>query len=1209
MPRPSWAHVIAFTALAGVTCSAGTVLGAGTAVAAVTGVRVVAAAATSPKAPPTATPAVAPAPTAGSGWGVQTMGGSPNPVGRSGPSVQPTVYVPPVPGDAVQAAGGGTGRAGGEAPAAPVVGGPVGAPVGLPAGVPVSGPTAAATPSTSTTAAPPAPAPAVPPLPSRAPARPSAPTTRATAALVPPTAVRPVPVPVTTPPVPVPQATSPRPTSPPVPAPAVPWTPTPTSAAPAPPSPAIPTSAPVPPPTVGVPPVPVPAAPAQPNPPVGVQVVVPPGVSVIGTPSVQAPAPGQAAGPVSVTLNLNLTPGTWSVATQAAPPPTVAIPPTVAAPAPSTVTVAPAPMGAPAAPVPTAAADQPALPDRPPPPTSRPGQPAVSTPTITVTQPATPTRTPAWPPAVNPAVSPPAPAPVLPPASGQGAGPLPTATLLPAPSTPPTSSSDGRPTPSGRHEHSQPGRPAPTPGPGEPPQSPNPGPGEQQQQQQPSAASRSPQQQPAGGTAEQAAGGAGSRGWASGASGPGVADGSFAGWRGSPVTVAATWNDGDAASQTDLPTLKGEFKDWSGDLDVAVGGTELGSGESYAQAAQGAYVQRWTTMAQNLQTARGDKPGTTFVRPFHEFNGNWYENWFVTPDRLEDYKKSFRLMAQTVRANCPRCKIVWSPGNGGSTGAARIADAWPGDDVVDVVGVDTYNANGNTRVTDPQSWQEYLGATNDGQPVGPEAWRQFAASHGKPISFPEWGLNSGGGGGDDPQFIQGMHDWMAQNAATAGDPNLAGKVLYDVYFNIAMGDNTGFVIKDGPNPQAGKLYTSLRWGNSDGAAVPTLSSQGQQGQQPQPQAWTPTQVQNLQVGPMGRPQGAEPATLKDVAYADRSPAEHLDLYLPRGTGAATPLVIQIHGGGFSDGNKSDGDLAADVQPLLDAGYAVASINYRLSGEAPFPAGLQDAKAAVRWLRAHAAEHGLDPNRFAAWGSSAGGYLATMLGVTGSQANEVLDDAQLGNGGVHSTVQAVVSLYGPADFATMDTQLAGSGCDPSVRTHDAASSPESIWLGAPVQSSPLKDASNPIAWLPSVPAGSLPPFFLGHGGSDCTVPVGQSAELSDALKRSGATVQLQVVDGAGHSDPAIDQGLRQPAIDFLTQRLVATAASTAALPQPAPAAQPAPTPGQQPQQPQRPTVPQRVEQQTPQPAPLGAEPQQVAAGQPSTTPPPVSSSGS
>jgi hypothetical protein len=280
------------------------------------------------------------------------------------------------------------------------------------------------------------------------------------------------------------------------------------------------------------------------------------------------------------------------------------------------------------------------------------------------------------------------------------------------------------------------------------------------------------------------------------------------------VTATGTWNDSSAAAQETLPTLTGELARWRGDLDLAVGGTVLGSGESYSAAASGAYQARWTAMAQTIQRVRGSMPGITYVRPFHEFNGTWYAAWQVTPSRVAEYKTAFRRMATTVRAACPRCKIVWSPNNGTSSGSASPIDAYPGDDVVDVVGIDSYNANGNPVVTSASAWAAYANATSAGIPVGVEAWRQFALSRGKPLSLPEWGLNHGAGGGDNPAYIQGMHDWITEHAARPGDPDVAGKIVYDVYFNVASGGDTGFLIKGGTNPQAAALYSRLTWGNS-----------------------------------------------------------------------------------------------------------------------------------------------------------------------------------------------------------------------------------------------------------------------------------------------------------------------------------------------------------------------------------------------------------
>ena len=160
---------------------------------------------------------------------------------------------------------------------------------------------------------------------------------------------------------------------------------------------------------------------------------------------------------------------------------------------------------------------------------------------------------------------------------------------------------------------------------------------------------------------------------------------------------------------------------------------------------------------------------------------------------------------------------------------------------------------------------------------------------------------------------------------------------------------------------------------------------------------------------------------KDVAYADASSTQKLDLYLPAGAGPF-PVIVNIHGGGFKLGDKGMVDDASG-KAFLAAGYAIASIDYRLSGEAKFPAAVLDAKAAVRFLRANAAKYNLNPDKVVAFGQSAGGNIASMLGTTGNVAE--FDDPSLGNAGVSSRVQAVINWFGPNDFAQMDAQAKAS----------------------------------------------------------------------------------------------------------------------------------------------------------------------------------------
>jgi acetyl esterase/lipase len=159
----------------------------------------------------------------------------------------------------------------------------------------------------------------------------------------------------------------------------------------------------------------------------------------------------------------------------------------------------------------------------------------------------------------------------------------------------------------------------------------------------------------------------------------------------------------------------------------------------------------------------------------------------------------------------------------------------------------------------------------------------------------------------------------------------------------------------------------------------------------------------------------------------------------------------------------------------------------------------------------------------------------MLGVTDTAATNALDDGSLGNAGVSSAVQAVVSMYGPSDFTTMNVQAQVS-CPVGAQDHDGAGSPESLWLGDPVQSSPLAATANLTTWVKS--AKTLPPFLLVHGSADCLVPPGQSQELADALAAAGGNARVVVLPGLGHGG-AVDLAGNSDAETFLVEQLAAT----------------------------------------------------------------------
>lgn len=275
----------------------------------------------------------------------------------------------------------------------------------------------------------------------------------------------------------------------------------------------------------------------------------------------------------------------------------------------------------------------------------------------------------------------------------------------------------------------------------------------------------------------------------------------------------------------------------------------------------------------------------------------------------------------------------------------------------------------------------------------------------------------------------------------------------------------------------------------------------------------------------------ESAVLSDVPYADESPTQVVDLYLPANDGAmAVPVVVLLHPGGFHIGGE-DG-YAGFGADLNTRGFAAVAVRYRLSGEALFPAGAQDVKAVVRWLRAHATEFGLDPARIVAWGYSAGGWMAAMLGVTGDQPT-VFDDPLGPAPDQSAAVLAVISFYGEYDFATADAQSAEvAACTGTPATHGHTGSYESLWLGEAVSESELTPLTNLSAYAAT--ATHLPAFFLEHGDVDCVVPVGQVRQFAAALDAAGASVTLNIEPGYTHGDPRFDEAPLDAALQFLEE---------------------------------------------------------------------------
>jgi acetyl esterase/lipase len=280
--------------------------------------------------------------------------------------------------------------------------------------------------------------------------------------------------------------------------------------------------------------------------------------------------------------------------------------------------------------------------------------------------------------------------------------------------------------------------------------------------------------------------------------------------------------------------------------------------------------------------------------------------------------------------------------------------------------------------------------------------------------------------------------------------------------------------------------------------------------------------------PPPREAGDGVSVLAGVPYAALPGARPLELDLYQPAERPAPVVVFVHGGGWRLGSRhSAGPAYSGTSPfeaVARAGVAVASVDHRLSGEARWPAPLHDVKAAVRWLRNRAGELGVDPGRVYAWGESAGGHLAALLGLTADRPEL---EGDVGVTGPSSAVGAVAAWYAPSDLPALAADL---GTDPV-----AADTREAQLLGAPLPTVPdLAAEASPVTHV----SPGAPPFLLLHGRADRFIPCVQSERLRDALQGAGAPVEFTGYDGADHmwlgSPAAADDALVRT-IGFLAAR--------------------------------------------------------------------------
>jgi acetyl esterase/lipase len=321
--------------------------------------------------------------------------------------------------------------------------------------------------------------------------------------------------------------------------------------------------------------------------------------------------------------------------------------------------------------------------------------------------------------------------------------------------------------------------------------------------------------------------------------------------------------------------------------------------------------------------------------------------------------------------------------------------------------------------------------------------------------------------------------------------------------------------------------------------------------------------------PTPRPQVADPpqkaafadgvSAQLDITYA--SPAGSrpltLDIYTPKPSPAPLPMVLYVHGGGWNSGDSRHALAFADfpraLAGLAAQGYVVASMNYRLSQEAHFPAALRDVKAAIRWLRGHAGTYNADPTRLAVWGMSAGGQLAAMAGTTCGVTGFEPEANSGGNAGYDAPsdcAEAVVDWFGPTDLDKLDADNGKPAKDAFVPA--GQSSEEGAYLGCEPQACApgVAKLASPMTFI----SESAPPFLIQQGEADTAVSPKQSQKLYEALKAKGVPVEIVLYPDVGHgfaknSDP--DAATVTKAMAKLTDFLAATFPNMPAKPKPVP----------------------------------------------------------
>lgn len=268
------------------------------------------------------------------------------------------------------------------------------------------------------------------------------------------------------------------------------------------------------------------------------------------------------------------------------------------------------------------------------------------------------------------------------------------------------------------------------------------------------------------------------------------------------------------------------------------------------------------------------------------------------------------------------------------------------------------------------------------------------------------------------------------------------------------------------------------------------------------------------------------ATYKDINYAgDDLEAHKLDIYLPETGQEKYKVVIAIYGSAWFSNNMKAMTFMSLGKPLIDAGFAVVSINHRSSGDAKFPAQIQDVKAAIRFIRANADKYKLDTSFIGITGFSSGGHLSSLAGVTNGMktrtegnATADLEGSVGGNLDQSSSVDAVVDWFGPVDMAHMN----------KCETVNDGNSPEAALMGcAPADNADLVALISPISYVNE----KCPRFLVIHGEADNVVPHCQGVNFSEALKKAGRLEKFISVPEGQHGPVTFNENTFKEMTDF------------------------------------------------------------------------------